>query len=318
MSTHPHPLPASHDIYGHADVKVLLRSLRAHTLLFVGPERTGRRLVARWYATLLNCEAAHDEPCGTCASCRAMRLNSHPDYREIQPQALTKTGKVSRKPEIRIDQLVPREHGEPEPLSRWLEQRPQFRLRMGVIDGTELMNQSAANAFLKFLEEPPSYARIVLIAPSAQAVMPTIVSRSVVVRFGTVPAGEVPVRLPAPHPAERLGRPGDLLEASSSQEEFAALQHLVREYVNTVPKSLEEAFDLAEALEKQWLAEARFRLPELLRAVLGELPPAEYAQALIAIEKCEEALASYASPSLAVQVLTLDLRAIMQSRRPRL
>lgn len=315
MNTLPHGTSNIHELYGHTEAKALLRRLSTHTLLFVGPSRTGRRLTARWYATLLNCDAPSEEPCGTCPSCHAMRVGTHPDYREISPQSVTKTGKVSRKPEIRIDQLVPREHGEDEPLSRWLEQRPQFRCRVGVIDGADLMNQSAANAFLKFLEEPPSYARIVLVAPSTQAVLPTIASRSVVVRFGTVDADSVPFSLPEPHPAQRLGRPGDVITAHHYHDEFTALQQLVREYVNTVPKSLEEAFEVAESLEKHWTAEIHFDIPELLRAMLNELPPSQYAQALGAIEKCEEAFASYASPSLAIQVLTLDLRALMRSHR---
>ena len=83
-----------------------------------------------------------------------------------------KTGKRSRNVQLRIDDLVWRANGNPAPLGPWLETRPRFRRRVGVIDSAETLNPQAANAFLKFLEEPPSYTVIILIAPSPQAVLP--------------------------------------------------------------------------------------------------------------------------------------------------
>ena len=307
------PSVASLDLIGHGEVQAVLRRLDTHTLLFVGPPSVGRRCVARWYAALLNCEREAG-PCGRCPSCRLFQsdaTDAHPDYREIAPETTTKTGKRSRNVQFRIDDLVRRQNGNPDPLGPWLETRPRFRRRVGVIDRAETLNPQAANAFLKFLEEPPSYAVIILIAPSPQAVLPTIASRSTPIRFGTVDVSQI--ETPIPHPAARLGRAGELIRAAEHAEDFTALTELVNSYVLTLEKGLEEALEKADALEKAWSSETRFSVPELLRARLSDLAPNAYAGAITALERCENALAAYASPGLAVQVLTLELREVVRS-----
>ena len=302
-------------LIGHEEAKAVLRDLartRAHTLLFVGPPRVGRRRVAGWYAELLNCANSASEPCGRCESCRLFGAEAHPDLRLLAPVWETKTGRRSRRPQLRIGDLVAREDSPGTPLSTWLEARPTFKKRVGIIDGADLLSSSAANAFLKFLEEPPSYAVIILIAPSVHSVLPTILSRSVTVRFGAVDAS---VNLPEPHPAARLGRAGELFEAAAYPEEFSAQLRVVHDYLLALPKGLEEAFEKADALEKAWSGEGRFSVPELLRARLSEWPSGAYADGLAALEQCEAALAAYASPGVAVQVLTLELREILRESR---
>ena len=303
-------------LIGHEDAKAALRDLartRAHTLLFVGPPRVGRRRVARWYAELLNCVnlGANDaEPCGRCESCQLFQTETHPDLRELAPVWETKTGRRSRRPQLRIGDLVAREDSPDTPLSTWLEARPRFKKRVGIIDGADLLSSAAANAFLKFLEEPPSYAVIILIAPSVESVLPTILSRSVTVRFGAVDA---PVNLPEPHPAARLGRAGELFEAAEHPEAFSAQLSIVHDYLLALPKGLEEAFERADALEKAWSGDERFSVPDLLRARLSEWPSRAYADGLAALERCEAAIGAYASPGVAVQVLTLELREILRA-----
>ncbi len=297
-------------IYGHSNVKETLCQLQAQTLLFIGQERVGRRLLAKWYAAWLNCQNPSEEPCGNCVSCKAFLADNHPDYREITPELETRTGKLSRQPQFRIDDLVFREGGRSDPLGSWLEKRPHFRKRVGVIDHAETLNASAANAFLKFLEEPPSYVVIILVAPSSQAVLPTIASRATPVRFGTVEAETALDSLK--HPAARLGRYGDIALAKDNEEAFQETLNLIEDYLKSLPKSLEEALELADGLEKRWLSESMFSVPELLRAKLSQEPNNIYALAILALENCERALASYASPSLALQVLTLELREVMQ------
>jgi DNA polymerase III subunit delta' len=289
-------------VIGHETVKATLRGFAGQTLLFCGPERVGRRLLARWYAAWLNCLKPQDEPCGRCESCLMMAHETHPDYREIAPERLTKTGRTSRRPQLRIDELVPREGGHPEPLSRWLETRPRGRWRVGVVDHAEMINVQAANAFLKTLEEPASYAKIVLIAPSPEAVLPTIASRSTVVRFAAISSAEE-------HPLARLGRVGDLIAAEEEPDAFREALEVVDSYLLSLPKSLDEAFTAADRLEKHLSAD----LAELLRARLSAWPPVSYAEALAAVEKCERALEVYASAPLAVQVLTLELRRALKA-----
>jgi DNA polymerase III subunit delta' len=291
-------------VRGHDNAKTVLRQLSAQTLLFCGPNGVGRRQVATWYAAWLNCEQPTDEPCWTCRSCQLFLEGAHPDYREIAPQLTTSTGRVSRRPEIKISQLVMRE-GESDgvPLGRWLEPRPTFKKRVGVIDSADTLTISAANAFLKTLEEPPSFAVIILIAPSPQAVLPTIASRSAVIRFGTVPLEN------SQHPTATLGRLGDVLTAQHHPERFAELMQMIDSYLQSLDKGLENAFEAADALEKAWMNESTFDVAELLTARLRERSPHFYASASRAVAKFEEALSAYAAPALAMQVLTLELRA---------
>jgi hypothetical protein len=152
---------------------------------------------------------------------------------------------------------------------------------------------------------------VILIAPSVESVLPTIVSRSALVRFGAVDAA---IETPEPHPAARLGRPGDLLEAAAYPELFSARLGVIHSYLLSLEKGLEEALERADALEKAWSEDARFDVAELLRARLSEWPSRAYAEGVAALERCEAALEAYASPGIAVQVLTLELREILRAK----
>ena len=273
-------------------------------LLFCGPDGIGKRLTARWYAAWLNCEQPGDEPCWTCPSCLSLVAGRHPDYREVAPRTITASGKISRKPEITIGQLVPRTGDEGEPLGAWLEHRPRFKRRVGVIDGAQALHPAAANAFLKILEAPPPYASIVLIAPSPQELLATVVSRSVRIDFAPLETSAFSDL--APHPGLRMGQIGHLLEARAGRDAFDELQARVASYVTALSADLEQALEAADALEKAWSNSEQGvadLLREHLRGDIGLAPDRHWA-----VSRCEEAMEVYANPSLAVLRLTLDLR----------
>lgn len=293
------------ELLGHVEQQELLRRVAAQTLLFCGAEGVGRRPLARWYTAWLNCQSPAQKVCGQCQSCQLMRAGIHPDYREVQPERTTTTGRVSRRPEIRIGQLVSREGEVETALVHWLESRPQFRRRVAVIDGAHTLNQSAANAFLKTLEEPPSYASIILIAPSPQSVLPTIASRALVVRLSPLP------ELSLEHPLRHLGRPGDGYRQRQHADSFAHLQGVIDSYISSLNQGLEEAFKAAEGLEKNWHSEG-FDVAELLLLALRERYSRAYAPAASAIADFEKALSAYSAANLAMQVLTLELRELIR------
>jgi DNA polymerase-3 subunit delta' len=298
--------PLGLEVMGHEDTLAKLLEVRSSSLLLVGPEGVGRRRAARWLAAVLNCRAERqDRPCGACDSCSRFDPESygtHPDYREVTGRATTSSGRRSPRPEIRIGQLVPRP-GEDDPLSRWLEQRPAFRRRVGVIDGAHRLTSAAANSFLKVLEEPPSYATIVLIAPSARAVLPTIASRCAILRFGTVDTGA----LGRPgHPAHRLGRPGPLLAPPPSSEEN---QEAVDGFVEALHGDLEAALSAADALAGRWQEPGGSEIAEMLRERFRALPQAARVRADDQLLECEEAIAGYAPATLALRLFALELRA---------
>ena len=290
-------------LHGHDQAKDLLRQLKAHTLLFTGPEKVGRRQAAKWFAALLNCQEKQKEPCGKCPSCLLFQSGEHPDYREVQADLQTTTGRLNRRPEIRISQLVPRQGSSDLALSQWLESRARFKTKVAVIDGAQLLNLSAANAFLKTLEEPPPQTRIILIAPSPQAILATLASRASILNFS--PSRE---HTKHSHALARLGRFGD--QPASDEQATVLLQDHIESFVKGLKSHLEEAFEAADALEKIW--ESSADASDILLAQLSQEAPWVYQQSFEALERFEEALSSYSSSHLAMQVLTLELRRLLK------
>ncbi len=302
-------------LLGHEAARATLRRLYRsgpgpHTLLLSGPEGVGRKVVARWLAALLNCEAADPDarPCGTCATCRRVAADEDVDVRVLEPAHTTRSGRSRRRPEITIDQLVERAQGDPDPLGPWLARRPRGRRRVAILDHAETLNPHAANAFLKVLEEPPRWAVAVLVAPGPDALLPTVASRCVHLRLGAVDTSAFADL--APHPAQRLGQPGPLLRARADPEAFASAVEATRAFLDALDRDLGSALAAAEALARQGSPATEETPLALLREPLRGWSPAHYAAAVDALERCEAALASYANPSLALTVLALELRAL--------
>jgi len=164
------------DILGHEEIierlkRDLARDRLAHAYLFVGPEGVGKATVARLLgaATLCREPEESERPCGKCLACGKIQRSNHPDFHVVAP--------AEGKRWIRIDQI--RE------LQAALALRPfEADRRVVIIDCAESMNESAQNAFLKTLEEPPPGTLIVMVAPGAHHLLPTIVSRCRIERLG--------------------------------------------------------------------------------------------------------------------------------------
>jgi DNA polymerase III delta' subunit len=144
----------------------------AQTYLFAGSPSVGRYRTALAFAALLQCiqpiTSADGVPdaCGVCDACRRIAAGSHPDVHHITPEGY----------EIRIDQV------------RELQEMAFLKPNMGnwqvfIIDPADRLNVFSGNALLKILEEAPSYVVFILIATGTGAVLPTILSRSEIVRF---------------------------------------------------------------------------------------------------------------------------------------
>jgi len=140
----------------------------AHAYLFIGPEGTGKALLARVFAKALNCEKGEIEPCGECVSCKKIEGNIHPDVVILSPE-----GKSSQ---IGIDPI--RRIGEATSLKPY-----EGRTKVFVIDGADKMTEEAANSLLKTLEEPPRDTVLLLLASNMFRLQPTIVSRCQKVLF---------------------------------------------------------------------------------------------------------------------------------------
>lgn len=203
----------------------------AHAYLFTGPAHIGKMTLAYDFARALNCES-EDAPCGVCRVCVQISASRHPDFHLVQRQA--------DKSEILVEQL--RE------LQNDLTFKPyEGRWRVAVIENAQEANASAANSFLKTLEEPGPQVVIVLTAPNPEAVIPTIRSRCQIMPLRTLPQGQIEQALRdvfqvAPEPAQLLsrlsvGRIGWAIAASQDEEVLAQRTARLQEMLSLLPQN---------------------------------------------------------------------------------
>jgi DNA polymerase III subunit delta' len=174
-----------HSIVGHDDVveqfrQTLSLGRLASTYLFVGPPGIGKRRFALELAQALLCteaDAASMEPCGRCESCRMYAAGNHPDLELIRLPADKST--------LPIDLFIgDRDHRNQEGLCHRIGLKPFFgRRKVAIIDDADHFGIASANCLLKTLEEPPPSALLILIGTSPGRQLPTIRSRSQIVRF---------------------------------------------------------------------------------------------------------------------------------------
>jgi len=140
----------------------------SHAYLFHGPAGSGKASAARAFAAELLAEGSPD-PDGTRA--RVLR-GAHPDLTWVVPTGAA----VMRRADIE------------EPVVGAASRTPfEAQRRVFVLEGVDTMNDEAANRMLKTLEEPPSFAHLVLLTDRPGDVLPTIASRCQPVRFDAPP-----------------------------------------------------------------------------------------------------------------------------------
>lgn len=161
------------DIVGHEQIISNLRTMLEidhlpHALLFFGMEGIGKALTAKMLAMALLCDV-EKRPCGECPSCQAFIKGTHPDFFLLEPDG--KTVKM-----IKIEQL--RQMQADISLAPYLSDK-----RVVIIDGADKINETAANALLKTLEEPVGNIYFILTANNKEKVLATILSRCVNIYF---------------------------------------------------------------------------------------------------------------------------------------
>lgn len=156
-----------------------LRNRLPHALLLNGTQGIGKFELALNFAHSLLCETPLDNgmACRECNSCHWLEQDSHPDFRLIQPEALSaqddgeeKSGGKKPSREISIDQI--------RNLSGFANLSGHCGgYRVVVINPAESMNHNAANSLLKTLEEPTDKLLFLLVSHKPQQLLPTILSR---------------------------------------------------------------------------------------------------------------------------------------------
>lgn len=146
-----------------------------HAWLFTGPPGSGRSNAARAFAAALQCERGG---CGECLACRTALAGSHADVRSLVTDKAQLTLEPTKEA-VRLAALAPANR-------RW---------QIVIVEDADRLNDSAANALLKSIEEPPPRTVWLLCAPAVEDVLPTIRSRCRALVLRTPPTSAVAAHL---------------------------------------------------------------------------------------------------------------------------
>ena len=164
------------DIIGQEQIKEHLRNAVStdkvsHAYIINGERSSGKEFIARVFAMALQCEKGEIEPCGECHSCKQALSHNHPDIIYVSHEKPNTIGVEDIRMQINGDIGV-------KPYSS--------RRKIYIMNEGEKMTVQAQNALLKTLEEPPEYAVILILTTQVEALLPTILSRCVVLNMKPV------------------------------------------------------------------------------------------------------------------------------------
>lgn len=139
----------------------------AHAYLFCGPRGVGKTTCARIFAKAINCQTptADGEACNACESCLAFNEQRSLNIFELDAAS---NNSVEHIKTLMEQTRIPPQTG---------------RYKVFIIDEVHMLSQAAFNAFLKTLEEPPSYVIFILATTEKQKILPTILSRCQIYDF---------------------------------------------------------------------------------------------------------------------------------------
>ncbi|MFZ4475739.1 MAG: DNA polymerase III subunit gamma/tau [Saprospiraceae bacterium] len=151
----------------------------AHAFLFTGPRGVGKTTCARILAKILNCEnlSKSFEACNTCSSCKS--FNENASFNIIELDAASNNSVEHIRALIEQVRFQP-QHG---------------KYKVFIIDEVHMLSNTAFNAFLKTLEEPPPYAIFILATTEKHKIIPTILSRCQIFDFRRITPGDMVLHL---------------------------------------------------------------------------------------------------------------------------
>lgn len=164
------------DIIGQEQIKEhLLNALSAkkisHAYIINGEKSSGKEFIAKIFAMALQCEGEGLDPCQECHSCKQALIDSHPDIIRVTHEKPNTISVEDIRAQVNNDVGIKPYSG---------------AYKVYIIGEAEKMTVQAQNAILKTLEEPPQYAVIMLLTSSVNSLLPTILSRCVVLNMKPV------------------------------------------------------------------------------------------------------------------------------------
>jgi DNA polymerase-3 subunit delta' len=306
------------------NIALLRRSLEtgklAHAYLFYGIDGSGMKETALALVEAIFCNG--NDGCGECSSCRKVAGLNHPDLHIVQPDGAF----------IKIDQI--------RKLQKELSYRPfEAPKKACIIEDADNMNISAANAFLKTLEEPSGDAILILMTTHVDAVIPTILSRCQQLRFPSLPTETIAAQLRemgTDHDSARIAaalaggsveRAKEIVEGDWLQERKSLLEKLAALSPEGViqlfaaaeesAKDKEGALHLVDLLNVFWrdVLLIQTGTPEIVNSDLAPLITGlskrnsleRVIEKLESIARARQSLTRNANPRLAIEVLLMAL-----------
>ena len=277
----------------------------APAYLFAGIPGVGRSIAAKGFAELLlNCSFVE------CSE------KSHPDLMWVEPTYTNKGNLISvsdaldqglnkkTTPKIRIEQI--------RQITQFLTRRPLKSDRLVVIiEDAHLMSEASANALLKTLEEP-NYGTIILIAPDADSLLTTIVSRCQCIRFAPLSQQNLQLVLEQNNYSEILsnsslvamaqGSPG---KAISAWQQLQKIPASLSSKILQIPHNKLEALSLAKTITQELELDAQLWLVDYLQYYYWQQN--QNISLVAQWEKIRQHLLSYVQPRLAWECLFIDM-----------
>lgn len=164
------------DIIGQEQIKEHLQNALttgkvSHAYMIHGEKASGKEFIAQIFAMALQCEREGAEPCQECHSCRQALSANQPDIIRVTHEKPNTISVDDVRAQINND-IVIKPYSSP--------------YKVYIMNEAEKMTPQAQNALLKTLEEPPAYAVILLLTTNVNAMLPTILSRCVVLNMKPV------------------------------------------------------------------------------------------------------------------------------------
>ncbi len=278
--------------------------------LFVGSNGIGKSLAAKCFIELLF-SANLTEPRLIASVQNRVRLGNHPDLLWVEPSYMNQGKRLSPKeaeeaglkrkspPQIRLEQV--RE------ISNFLSRPPLESTRsIVVLEQAETMGEGAANGLLKTLEEPGK-AALILIAPSVDSLLPTLISRCQKIQFNRLNPAAMAEVLQQGGFGEILsnsevmgmaqGSPG---EAIAIWQQLQSMPDELLQKLKVLPQNLRSALELAKEIDKTLDTESQLWLIDYLQHCYWQqfLAGGISRSPLEPLEKARQYLLNYVQPRL--------------------
>jgi len=164
------------DIIGHEQIirhlkKAIHNNKVSHAYIFNGDKGTGRAILASAFAKTLQCESSDEDSCGACRSCLQTESGNHPDIKWVTHEKPATISVDDIRTQVNNDIAI-KPYSSP--------------YKIYIISDAQKMTPQAQNALLKTIEEPPGYAILLLLASDVNILLPTILSRCVILNIKAV------------------------------------------------------------------------------------------------------------------------------------